>query len=98
IKGPIAAIADTHWPGGEHGLCRCQALRLGPGLLACGFLLAQIRDLGDIGGQGVGGLAMEQQIELGAHRLQQLPAHGRGKGLEGSDVDGHGGDWNEARG
>ena len=35
---------------------------------------------------------MEQQVELAAHRLQQLPAHGRGKGLEGSDVEGHGGE------
>jgi hypothetical protein len=62
--------------------------RAGP----AGFLLAQIRDLRDIGGQGLGGLAMEQQVELAARPLQQLPAHGLDKGLEGSGVDGHGGE------
>ena len=62
--------------------------RAGP----AGFLLAQIHVLGDIGGQGFGGLAMEQEVELAAHHLQQLPAHGRGKGLEGSGFDGHGGE------
>jgi hypothetical protein len=37
IEGPITAKADRHWPGGEHGLCRCQTLRLRPSLLACCF-------------------------------------------------------------
>jgi len=56
----------------------------------------QAKSLGHLehGGEtwiAIGADLVQQPIELAAHRLDQLPPHRRGEGLEGGGVDGHGG-------
>ena len=56
------------------------------------LLLSQFSNLLGVGAEGVGRLAVEQQIQLAAYRPHQLPAHGRSEGFQSSGVNGHGSD------
>ena len=54
------------------------------------LLVAQVGDLARLGGERVRRLAVEQPLQLQAHRRDQLPPHRRGEGFEAGGVEGHG--------